>query len=250
MFHLAFPSFQWDGAPVAHSGNLPKNFILSLASSLSTQCFWRSNSYKLKWNSLSHVWFFATLSTTVHGILQARIPESVAFPFSSESFQPRDQTQVSLIASGFFTSWATREAHSPVDLPNPGVQLGSPALLADSLSTELSGKANYLLPNTCLGDLLLREMYESSKYFFLIFCLWPYFDLHDLIIWENWNFILCFQICWYLCIMFSSFISHTCKNVYLFFSKLSLSSIDHHFWFLVIIASITLVIFYFISVYF
>ena len=119
--------------------------------------------------------------------------ELVAFPFSSESFQPRDQTQVSLIASGFFTSWATREAHSPVDLPNPGVQLGSPALLADSLSTELSGKANYLLPNTCLGDLLLREMYESSKYFFLIFCLWPYFDLHDLIIWENWNFIYAFK---------------------------------------------------------
>ena len=26
-------------------------------------------------------------------------------------FQPRDQTQVSCIASGFFTSWAIREAH-------------------------------------------------------------------------------------------------------------------------------------------
>ena len=36
----------------------------------------------------------------VHGILQARILEWVAFPFSRESFQPRDQTQVSHIASG------------------------------------------------------------------------------------------------------------------------------------------------------
>ena len=47
---------------------------------------------------------------TVHGILQARILEWVAFPFSRRSSQPRDQTQVSHIADGFFTSWATREA--------------------------------------------------------------------------------------------------------------------------------------------
>ena len=47
---------------------------------------------------------------TVHGILQARILERVAFPFSRGSSQPRDQTQVSRIADGFFTSWGTREA--------------------------------------------------------------------------------------------------------------------------------------------
>ena len=41
---------------------------------------------------------------TVHGILQARILEWVAFPFSKESSQPRDRTQVSHIAGGFFTS--------------------------------------------------------------------------------------------------------------------------------------------------
>ena len=38
---------------------------------------------------------------TVHGILQARILEWVAFPFSRGSSQPRDQTQVSHIAGGF-----------------------------------------------------------------------------------------------------------------------------------------------------
>ena len=43
-------------------------------------------------------------------ILQARILEWVAFP-SRGSSQPRDQTQVSRIAGGFFTSWATRETH-------------------------------------------------------------------------------------------------------------------------------------------
>ena len=47
---------------------------------------------------------------TVHRILQARILEWVAFPFSRGSSQPRDQTQVSHIAGRFFTSWATREA--------------------------------------------------------------------------------------------------------------------------------------------
>ena len=41
---------------------------------------------------------------------QSRILEWVAFPFSRESSQLRDQTQVSRIEGGFFISWATREA--------------------------------------------------------------------------------------------------------------------------------------------
>jgi len=41
---------------------------------------------------------------TVHGILQARALEWVAFPFSRGSSQPRDGTQVSRIAGRFFTS--------------------------------------------------------------------------------------------------------------------------------------------------
>ena len=48
---------------------------------------------------------------TVHGILQARILEWVASPFSRGSSQPRDWTQLSRTAGGFFTSWAMREAH-------------------------------------------------------------------------------------------------------------------------------------------
>ena len=40
----------------------------------------------------------------VHGILQAGILEWVAFPFSRGSSQPRDRTQVSHVADGFFTS--------------------------------------------------------------------------------------------------------------------------------------------------
>ena len=45
-----------------------------------------------------------SMDYTVHGILQARILEWAAFPFSRGSSQPRDQTRVSRIAGGFFIS--------------------------------------------------------------------------------------------------------------------------------------------------
>ena len=44
------------------------------------------------------------------GIHHSRILEWVATPFSRGSSQPRDQTQVSHNARGFFTDWATGEA--------------------------------------------------------------------------------------------------------------------------------------------
>ena len=47
-----------------------------------------------------------SMDCTILGILQARILEWVAFPFSRWSSQPRDWTQVSCIAGRFFTSWA------------------------------------------------------------------------------------------------------------------------------------------------
>ena len=46
---------------------------------------------------------------TVHGILQARILEWVAFPFSRGSSQPRDWTEVSHIAGEFFINWGMRK---------------------------------------------------------------------------------------------------------------------------------------------
>ena len=49
---------------------------------------------------------------TVQGILQPRILEWVAVPFSRGSSQPRDQTQASRVAGGFSTSWVTWEAHT------------------------------------------------------------------------------------------------------------------------------------------
>ena len=48
--------------------------------------------------------------SSVHGILQARILERVAMPFSRESSWHRDWTRVSCVAGRFFTVWATMEA--------------------------------------------------------------------------------------------------------------------------------------------
>ena len=47
--------------------------------------------------------------SSVHGILQARILEWVAIPFSRGSSQPRDWTWSSCIAGRHFTLWAARE---------------------------------------------------------------------------------------------------------------------------------------------
>ena len=46
---------------------------------------------------------------SVHGIFQARVLEWVAISFSRGSSWPKDQTQVSCIASRCFTLWATKE---------------------------------------------------------------------------------------------------------------------------------------------
>ena len=53
--------------------------------------------------------------SSVHGILQARVLEWVAIPFSKGSSQPSNQTQVSCIAGGFFT-FCSREALGGVPL--------------------------------------------------------------------------------------------------------------------------------------
>ena len=49
--------------------------------------------------------------SSVHRILQARILEWVAIPFSRGSSRPRDWTRISSTAGRFFTIWVTREAH-------------------------------------------------------------------------------------------------------------------------------------------
>ena len=78
-------------------------------------------------------------------LLQARILEWAPMPSSRGSFQPRDRTQVSHIAGGFFTSqareyWSGQPIPSPGDLTDPVIKSESPAFQAYSLPVELSGK--------------------------------------------------------------------------------------------------------------
>ena len=51
--------------------------------------------------------------SSVSGILQARILEWEAIPFSRGSSRPRDWTWVSCMAGRCFTSWATRKPSIP-----------------------------------------------------------------------------------------------------------------------------------------
>ena len=87
--------------------------------------------------------------SSAHGIFQARVLEWVAISFSRGSSKPRDRIQVSHTAGRFFTIWATREAQeywsgypilSSQELPNPGIEPGSPALQVDSFQAELPDK--------------------------------------------------------------------------------------------------------------
>ena len=85
----------------------------------------------------------------VHGILQASILEWVAFPFSKGSSQPRDPTQVSCIAGGFFTNWATRETGmrtAPRTLKSVDTQsMGGCSVAAGVIAGDLSRKGMSLV---------------------------------------------------------------------------------------------------------
>ena len=55
------------------------------------------------------IYYLCTASSSFHGILQGRILEWVAIPFSKGSSQARDWTQVSCTLGRYFTAWDTRE---------------------------------------------------------------------------------------------------------------------------------------------
>ena len=82
----------WSGWPFPSPGDLPDPGI-----KLRSTCIARQMLYQLSHKG------------------SPRVLEWVAFLFSSGSSQPRDLTGVSLIAGGFFTNWAIREAPDYTD---------------------------------------------------------------------------------------------------------------------------------------
>ena len=67
-----------------------------------------------------------------------RILEWVAYPISSRSSWPRDQTGVSCIAGGFFTNWAMRQAPSKGSVKFSSVPQSCPTL-CDSMNHSMPG---------------------------------------------------------------------------------------------------------------
>ena len=75
-----------------------------LSESLGKPCY-----HSVMSNSVWPHGLYSPPGSSIHGILQARILEQVANPFSRGSSQTTDQTWVSHIAGRFFTDWGTRE---------------------------------------------------------------------------------------------------------------------------------------------
>ena len=93
--------------------------------------------------------------SSVHRILQARILGWVAIPFSRESSQPRDQTQVSHIAGHLSHqgSWRILECFVPIptpgDLPDPGIEPGELSCIAGRFFTSWTAREALVL---CLDN--------------------------------------------------------------------------------------------------
>ena len=160
-------------------------FAYNFLSKLSTLKHWCMKWSEVKWKSLSHVWLFATPWTIQNtGV--------VAFPFSRGSSQPRDQTQVSHIAGGFFTSWTRREALS---------------LLADFIIFST------ILPFHC--DALCLHMDSFLYYFYNMWASWIWTHIFLLFIENSLSLNLlvfpALHIFHMLCILFS--------HIYLLFNS-------------------------------
>ena len=69
---------------------------------------------------------------SVHGVLQARVLEWMPYPF-------------------------------PGDLPNPGIEPGSPALQADALLSEAAGKSNLPSHNLLVPSTLAWKIPGTEK---------------------------------------------------------------------------------------
>ena len=102
--------------------------------------------------------------SSVHGILQARILEWLAIPFSKEYSWSRVQTRVSHIAGRYFTIWATREAHDRIKCCKYRFHQGlnSPLWVSDPLSSSM---LLFILPSVSWFSLVFT--YTMEKYWVL-----------------------------------------------------------------------------------
>ena len=147
--------------------------------------------------------------SSVLGLLQARILEWVAIPFSRGSSLPRDLPRVSWFAGRSFTVWATREA---------------PSLFLPLLICFANSRISYKWTHTWDTLLLFFGMasFTQHNYFLFFIAEW-----HS-IVWMNHNLFIQspdsgYLVCFYfLPIMKKPFYECSCANVFWIYVFISL----------------------------
>ena len=125
-------------------------------------------------------------SSSVHGILQARILEWVAIPFSRGSCRPRDWTWDSCFAGRFFTIWATSSVQSLCHVwlfatpwtaaRQASLSITNSRSLPKLMSIESVMPSNHLI--LCRSILLLSSIFLSIRAFsneLILHIRWPKF---------------------------------------------------------------------------
>ena len=111
----------WAAMPSSRGSSWPREQTWSPATAggfFATHTTWEApTSGKMKVKAAqSRLTLCNPMDYIVHGILQTRILEWGAIPFSRGSSQSTDWTQVSHTAGGSFTSWATKEVQGCINL--------------------------------------------------------------------------------------------------------------------------------------
>ena len=128
----------WSGVPFPSPGDLPDpgiepgSPVSRIAGRFFTTVPPRKPKVKVAQSCLT---LCHLMDYTARGILQARILEWVAFPFSRGSSQPRDRTQVSCFAGGFFATVPPGKPRRDVGRP----PLGCPPTPVTVWSTDREG---------------------------------------------------------------------------------------------------------------
>ena len=141
------------------------------------------------------------------GSLQARILEWVIYPFSGGTYQPRNRTRVSCIAGGFFTSWATQEAHiKSVKKQKWKQAFFESQTVNDRLSTE--AQTHISLPNNhgnispetrpctqCIPQYICKLIVGSGKpWYFQLWCASNktnrHTSIHKCLSWQSIDFFM------------------------------------------------------------
>ena len=115
--------------------------------------------------------------SSIHGILQARLLEWVAIPFSKGSLQPSNWTQVSWIAGGLFTVWAAREATTTKLLVNGVKKKASEHFVC------ISTCYFFCFQRSVKSCMVRHTLWNTWMYFFLWLCEYYKPDPRNILSW-------------------------------------------------------------------